>query len=216
MKAVFDFFGVASRRVALFLLPVMVGITTTFLMNYSNSPDLKLLIMDPQITGDNIYEAIVALENRGAAVGFSRIHLYAGIDESNKGALKIYEFPDYVKKVDGKIKVKEWEIDYRDDARDNTKPNTVIDYPRDVNEMIFTGRPTKFWKVSFDLSKVDSVKMRYSIIAESMAERTGGYEVFKENGKPSLRFLGQKKIYKTNSLSLFGNLMNCISGKGLR
>lgn len=188
---------------------IAVGITNNFLINFSNSPDLKLLIpgnMDDIKPVGEKYHVTLMLENRGATVSSSRVKIkiarelapYVAIDNIEKqltvGDAVVTE-PGFTK---------------------DSENDTGAAYKRDVEFKVFSGRNYDLGSVALDFSKNKELRVDYSIIAESMVKRIGYYIFRVQDGNFGIKEARQWKDNSGANVTGWGKFFRYLSGKNIR
>ncbi len=152
------------------VIGLLIALAVAFLINISNSPDLRLLTDGKDIVPkkDNEYELQMAWENLGGYVDAFRVQIYVPKKyESNikfDGAKKLgeIEFDEKNEIVKGKFYFKKGL---------NPKDNHVI-YQKDEKELkMFANSPSFKADIVFSFTDTKELYFKYVIFAESMAPR---------------------------------------------
>lgn len=188
---------------------IAVGLTNNFLINFSNSPDLKLLVsgnLDDVKPVKGKYRITLALENRGATVTSSRVKLKIPRAEADSVIIDNIE-----KQVEvGSAVVVEQGF------KKESENNKETTYLRDIEFKLFPNRNYDVGSLNLDFSKSPELRVDYSIVAESMLKKVG-YYVFRLDGS----LVGIKETRQWGDRSNmnatgWGKFFRYVSGKNIR
>ncbi len=188
---------------------IAVGITNNFLINFSNSPDLKLLVSGDL---DNIkplkgeYRVILTLENRGATVTSSRVKLK--IPKSETDFVTIDNIEKQVEVGSTIVVEPGFAKEYENDKETS--------YLRDIEFKVFPNRNYDVGSLNLDFSKVPELRVDYSIVSESMLKKVGYYVFHLDNGRVGIKDGKQWSDRSNMNATGWGKIFRYVSGKNIR
>lgn len=188
---------------------VAVGLTNNFLINFSNSPDLKLLVsgnLDDIKAIHGKYRVTLTLENRGSTVSSSRVKLK--VPRSEDEAVTVNNLEKEVAVGNAMVLepgfVKESEND------------KTASYKRDIEFKVFPNRNYDVGTLDLDFSKIREIRVDYSVVAESMVKRVGYYVFHLVDGKVGIKEFNQEKDTSSMNATGWGKFFRYLSGKNIR
>lgn len=186
-----------------------VGLTNNFLFNFSNSPDLKLLIpgnLDNVKPVKGTYRITLSLENRGATVTSSRVKIKIPKEES--GAVTI----DNVEK---QVMVGNAVVVEQGFTKESENDSETV-YLRDIEFKVFPSRNYDVGWLNLDFSGKKELRFDYTIVAESMLKRVGYYVLRVEGGKIGIKEGRQWGDRSNMNATGWGKFFRYVSGKNIR
>ena len=188
---------------------IAVGLTNNFLINFSNSPDLKLLVsgnLDDIKPVKGKYRVTLSLENRGATISSSRVKLKIPKPETDSVSIDNIE-----KQVEvGSAVVVEQGFKKESE---NDKETT---YLRDIEFKLFPNRNYDVGSLNLDFSKSPELRVGYTIVAESMLKRAGYYVFHLDNGHVGIKEGKQWADRANVNATGWGKFFRYVSGKNIR
>ncbi|MBU0683623.1 MAG: hypothetical protein KJ864_04985 [Candidatus Omnitrophica bacterium] len=192
--------------------PMFIAWAIPFLLNISNSPDLRLLTAVNKKNDKHILQ--LAWENLGGHVESFRVQIY--VPEKYKGNIMPESFKD-----SSTPDIRDWTeyVKVEDKKLPNGKDENWKIYYKDIKKKVFANSPTFDGALILSFSNTEELDFEYSIFAESMAERWG-YRKFKRyDGGIVKQVEGTaktKKNYNWEGFSMMDTFISIFTGKYIR